>query len=83
MPEYRINNKTGKNIIVYQKDAKDRTIAQTCPRALFVKEGGKVIDILSCPVPFVWNDQASNDKRIIIEIAGEKKEFDLDEIEDK
>ena len=83
MPEYRINNKTGKKIIVYQKDAKDRTIAQTCPRAMFVKERGKIIDILSYPVPFVWNDQAATDKRIIIEIAGERKEYDLDEIEDK
>ena len=83
MPEYRINNRTNKKILVYQKDAKDRTIVRSCPRARFIKDSGKVLDIISTPIPFVWDDQTANDKKVIIEISGEKKEFDMDEIEDK
>lgn len=31
----------------------------------------------------MWDDQSKNDKKIIIEIDGQKKEYDLDEIQDK
>jgi hypothetical protein len=34
-------------------------------------------------VPFVWDDQTADDKRIILEIDGQRKEYDIDEIEEK
>jgi len=83
MPEYRINNMTNKKVLVYQKDAKERIIVRTCAKAKFIKSKGKVVDIIPNPIPFVWDDQSMADKKIIIEIDGEHKEYDLDEIEEK
>ena len=62
MPEYRINNLTGKKVLVYQKDAKERTIVRPLNKAKFVRSKGKVVDIVSFPIPFVWDDQSMNDK---------------------
>lgn len=35
------------------------------------------------PVPFVWDDQTVNTKRIILEIDGVRESYEIDEIEDK
>ena len=83
MPEYRISNMTSKKVLVYQKDAKERTIVRTWAKAKFVKVKDKVVDIISYLIPFVWDDQSMDDKKIVVEIDGEHREYDLDEIEEK
>ena len=72
-----------KKVLVYQKDAKERTIVRTWAKAKFVKVKDKVVDIISYPIPFVWDDQSMDNKNIVVEIDGEHREYDLDEIEEK
>ena len=83
MPEFRINNLSAKKVNVYQKDAKDRAVPRTCRKAKTIKKKGEPNKVATFPVPFVWDDQTHNDKRLIIEIDGHKKEYDIDEIEEK
>lgn len=35
------------------------------------------------PVPFVWDDQTVNSKRVVLEIDGVRESYEIDEIEDK
>eukprot|EP00344_Euplotes_crassus_P011103 CAMPEP_0197018198 /NCGR_PEP_ID=MMETSP1380-20130617/79966_1 /TAXON_ID=5936 /ORGANISM="Euplotes crassus, Strain CT5" /LENGTH=753 /DNA_ID=CAMNT_0042445389 /DNA_START=109 /DNA_END=2369 /DNA_ORIENTATION=- len=85
MPEYRIHNFTGRTVKVYQDDIGHRAIMRTCPKATILKDKLKrgAASIESYPIPFVWDDQTANDKKVILEIDGERKEYDLDEIQDK
>lgn len=83
MPEYRVNNYSAKKVSVYQKDVGKRTIVRSCKKARLIKSKGKRNHIETYPIPFVWDDQTKDEKKIIIEIDGEKKEYDLDEIEEK
>jgi hypothetical protein len=83
MPEYRIHNYCGRSVKVIQNDIGHRSVVRNCKRAKVIKTLGKRDRIESYPIPFVWDDQSKDDKKVIVEIDGQKKEFDLDEIEDK
>ena len=60
-----------------------RTIVRSCKKSNIIKNKNERNQIETFPIPFVWDDQTKDDKKIIIEIEGQKKEYDLDEIEDK
>ncbi|CAI2359786.1 unnamed protein product [Moneuplotes crassus] len=84
MPEYRINNFSGRTVKVYQDGIDHRAIMRTCSKATVIKDkvnGGTTIE--TYPIPFVWDDQTVNEKKIILEIDGQRKEYDLDEIKEK
>jgi len=85
MPEYRIHNFSGRTVKVYQNDIGPRAIMRTCSKATIIKQKGKGLKdkIETYPIPFVWDDQTVNEKKVTIEIDGQKKEYDLDEIQDK
>jgi hypothetical protein len=83
MPEYRINNYTSRTVRVYQKDIAHRAIMRSCKRAKIIKNKMERDKIETYPIPFVWDDQTKDDKKVIIEIDGQSKEYDLDEIQDK
>lgn len=39
--------------------------------------------MITYPVPFVWDNQIIAEKRIVIEIDGKTKEYEIDEIKEK
>lgn len=83
MPEYRINNYSSKDITIYQSNVGKRAIERTCKKCIIYKKKDKNNQIETFPIPFVWDDQTKDEKKVTIRIDGHEKEYDLDEIEDK
>lgn len=66
MPEYRINNLTDKEITVHQEGTKENRVTRTVKPALVVVKpnGDKIYN--SIPIPFTWDDQTIDSKRIVV-----------------
>ena len=83
MPEYRINNLTNNEITIYQENTKDNRVLRTAKSAVIVvKPGGDRI-FNSIPIPFVWDDQTIETKRVVLTWGDDRKKYDFDEIGDK
>ena len=66
MPEYRINNLTNNEITIYQENTKDNRVLRTAKPAIIVVKplGDRIFN--SIPIPFVWDDQTIETKRVVL-----------------
>lgn len=86
MPEFSIRNYVPREIVCYQAGSKDTRIENICSPAKiheYYDAKGLVTKYETYPIPFVWDDQCAKVKKVIIEIDGAKKEYDITELGDK
>lgn len=63
MPEFRVKNYTNKKVEFYQKGVKERKVVNVARKAKTDTTGTQTITF---PVPLVWDDQSSTDKKLIL-----------------
>ena len=80
LPEYRINNLSDKEITVYQEGTKEWRVIRTLRPAKVIEKhnGDKIYN--SIPIPFVWDDQTLETKRIVLKSGNDRMKYDFDEI---